>query len=90
MEKVLTFWQRWDCRIEAFMKQHGWISKQKYDALNDILRGDIVIRPSRMVYLHLEGADQPKMLLPGDQMIFTFPKDVIGADITIVPVKADG
>lgn len=89
MEKIQTFRQRWNRRIEAFMERHGWVSKQKYDALNETLRGDIVIRPSRMVYLHFEGKDNPKMLLPGDQMIFTFPKDVIGADIFINPVKAN-
>jgi hypothetical protein len=90
MEEVRTFRQKMNRWIEAFMEGHGWVSKQKYDSLNATLAGDIVIRPSRMVYLHLDGDEQPRMLLPGDQMIFTFPKDVIGADIMIKPVKTNG
>lgn len=90
MEEIQAFRQKLNCWIAAFMERRGWISKQKYDSLNETLKGDIVIRPSRMVYLHFDGDERPKMLLPGDQMIFTFPKDVIGADIIIRPVKANG
>jgi len=70
------------------MDRLGWVPKRKYENLQKITCGDIVVNAAVPVQMRVVGRET-KWLVPGDMCSISFPEGATMVDVQVVPMKRE-